>query len=128
MKTSLNVQVLAAIVASAISLSVFSHADTTIITYTYDDAGRLIKADYGGETAVQYVYDTAGNLLRQDIMSISNVKGDVDGDKDVTLADAVLSLKIQAGYSDPVNLGADADGDKQIGTPEAVFVLHSLAK
>lgn len=128
MKTSVNMKILAAMVASAICLSAFSHADAAIITYTYDDAGRLIKADYGGETAVQYAYDTAGNLLRQDIMSVSNVKGDVDGDKDVTLADAVLSLKIQAGYSDPVNLGADADGDKQIGTPEAVFVLHSLAK
>jgi len=99
-----------------------------VISYSYDEAGRLIKADYGGETAVQYAYDNAGNLLRQDIMSVSNVKGDVNGDKEVTLADAVLSLKIQAGYSDPVNLGADADGDKQIGTPEAVFVLDYLAK
>jgi YD repeat-containing protein len=104
------------------------YAEAVVINYSYDDAGRLIKADYGGETAVQYVYDTAGNLLRQDIMGISNVKGDVDGDKEVTLTDAVLSLKTQAGYADPVNIAADADGDKQIGTAEAVFVLDYLSK
>ena len=33
------------------------------ITYTYDDAGRLTRADYGGGTGLNYVYDAAGNLL-----------------------------------------------------------------
>ena len=33
------------------------------IAYTYDDAGRLTKADYGSGTAVAYAYDAAGNLL-----------------------------------------------------------------
>ncbi len=112
----------------AIWLCTAFYARAVVIEYSYDEAGRLIKADYGGETAVQYVYDTAGNLLRHDIMGVSNVKGDVNGDKEVTLTDAVLSLKIQAGYADPVNIAADADGDKQIGTAEAVFVLYSLAK
>ena len=37
------------------------------ITYTYDDAGRLVTADYGNETAIEYEYDNAGNLLARTI-------------------------------------------------------------
>ncbi len=32
------------------------------INYTYDAAGRLIKADYGNGTSITYTYDKAGNL------------------------------------------------------------------
>ncbi|MEA3308539.1 MAG: RHS repeat domain-containing protein [Chloroflexota bacterium] len=35
----------------------------TTIAYTYDDAGRLIKAVYGDDTTISYAYDAAGNLL-----------------------------------------------------------------
>lgn len=30
---------------------------------SYDAAGRLIRADYGGETSISYTYDAAGNLV-----------------------------------------------------------------
>jgi YD repeat-containing protein len=33
------------------------------VTYSYDGAGRLIRADLGGGRAVAYTYDAAGNLL-----------------------------------------------------------------
>ena len=33
------------------------------VTYSYDSAGRLAKADYGAAGAIVYVYDNAGNLL-----------------------------------------------------------------
>jgi len=35
------------------------------ITYTYDDAGRLTKVDYGDGTTIEYTYDNAGNLLQR---------------------------------------------------------------
>jgi len=35
------------------------------ITYTYDDAGRLIKVDYGDGKTIEYTYDNAGNLLQR---------------------------------------------------------------
>ena len=35
----------------------------TTVTYTYDDAGRLIQAAYGDGTTISYAYDAAGNLL-----------------------------------------------------------------
>lgn len=39
----------------------FASADK--VTYTYDDAGRLLRASYASGTALVYTYDAAGNLL-----------------------------------------------------------------
>jgi hypothetical protein len=41
-------------------------ADGPTVTYTYDDAGRLVEADYGGVQIV-YDYDNAGNLLTRKV-------------------------------------------------------------
>lgn len=38
------------------------------ITYTYDNAGRLVKADYGGGKSITYTYDNNGNLLERNIL------------------------------------------------------------
>ena len=40
-----------------------SHASADKVSYTYDDMGRLTKADYG-TTAIIYSYDSAGNILK----------------------------------------------------------------
>ena len=37
------------------------HAGT--VSYTYDPAGRLVAADYGGGKSTSYAYDNSGNLL-----------------------------------------------------------------
>ncbi len=37
-------------------------ADT--VTYTYDNAGRLTKADYGSGKGITYTYDKAGNITK----------------------------------------------------------------
>lgn len=36
-----------------------------MVTYSYDDAGRLIGAFYEGGKTITYVYDANGNLLRE---------------------------------------------------------------
>lgn len=35
------------------------------ITYSYDEAGRLIRVDYGNSKVIAYTYDAAGNLLER---------------------------------------------------------------
>lgn len=59
--------------------------------------------------------------------------GDVDDDRTVNVADAVLVLKIlsrhgagevTAGYAES---GADADGDGRLGLPEALYILQQAA-
>ena len=37
------------------------------VTYTYDTAGRLTGADYGGGQRIDYTYDAAGNLVRREV-------------------------------------------------------------
>jgi len=37
---------------------------STTISYTYDNAGRLTQANYGGKT-IAYTYDNAGNLTQR---------------------------------------------------------------
>jgi len=37
------------------------------ISYTYDDAGRLTRADYGADKSIVYTYDSNGNLLQRAI-------------------------------------------------------------
>jgi len=41
------------------------------ITYTYDDAGRLVQADYGAGQDIAYTYDAAGNLLQREVTGAS---------------------------------------------------------
>ena len=38
-------------------------------TYSYDNAGRLVKVDYGNGATITYTYDSAGNLLSRTVTS-----------------------------------------------------------
>ena len=38
-------------------------ASAGVVSYTYDPAGRLVSADYGGGKSTSYAYDNAGNLI-----------------------------------------------------------------
>src|SRR5260370_21766177 len=40
-----------------------SAAQADNVKYTYDSAGRLVKADYGPKGAIAYSYDKSGNLI-----------------------------------------------------------------
>jgi YD repeat-containing protein len=37
--------------------------------YSYDELGRLIKAESSGGLVIQYTYDASGNLLRREIIA-----------------------------------------------------------
>ena len=71
----------------------------------------------------------ADSIPRQlKITLVSNVKGDVDGNTNVNLADAILALKVAAGLSPGgVNLNADVNGDGKIGLAEVVYILQNVA-
>jgi hypothetical protein len=109
----------------AVGVLSFICADAAVIQYTYDDAGRLVKADFG-EKIISYTYDPAGNLLKRQIRMPVD-PGDVNDDGEITLADAIAALKIQAGLADTVTVLADVNADQKIGLAEAVFVLRKAA-
>ncbi len=54
--------------------------------------------------------------------------GDINSSGKADLADAVLAMKISAGYAETnANLNADMDGDGQIGIADAVSILQKLS-
>ncbi len=53
--------------------------------------------------------------------------GDVNGDGDVNISDAVLALKIICGINVNVAVYADVNGDGKIGTDEVVYILQEIA-
>ncbi len=57
--------------------------------------------------------------------------GDVDGDGEIKLKDAILALKVvSGGKPEGVKLGADVankEGEKKIGMEEVIFILRKLA-
>jgi hypothetical protein len=57
------------------------------------------------------------------------VQGDIDGDLDVDLADAILALQVMAGNqpSATIYLEADVNGDNRIGLEEAIYIMQRVA-
>ncbi len=62
---------------------------------------------------------------------LPETKGDLDGDKKLTLTDALMALKLIAGdaLTIPVSHSdADMNEDDRIGSEEAVYILKRIAK
>ena len=49
-----------------------SNATADNVTYTYDDAGRLTKANYGKGRAITYTYDKAGNIIEKKVTATAD--------------------------------------------------------
>ncbi len=77
---------------------------------------------YGGIVSDIEVGETAATRI--DVTLDRLKKGDVNGDRRVDLADAILSLQVAAAISAaPIRQDADVDGDGRIGMAEALYVL-----
>jgi hypothetical protein len=54
--------------------------------------------------------------------------GDLNGDGNVNLTDAILGLKITAGLkSSDIDVGAEVNGDGKIGLEEVLYILQKTA-
>jgi len=128
MKIFLNIKFLAAMAALAICLCICTPADAVIVNYTYDNAGRLTKADFGGGRVIFYTYDNAGNILKREATpGGSDIKGDVNGDTRVDLTDVITVLRILVGINVNPNAKADVNGDGKIGFAEGLYALQFAA-
>ena len=84
-----------------------------------------------GSAENQLLWPTGrGNYLRngRPWSATTRLKGDINGDDNVDLADVVLALKAAVGIhlADP-DLSGEVDGDNKIGVPEATFALQKAA-
>lgn len=93
------------------------------ITYTYDNAGRLIRADYGGGKVIEYFYDNAGNLTQR-IISTTKWAGDSNGDGRTTI-DEVQKAINQFLVVSPVEPCNDLNRDGQVGINELQRVINA---
>ena len=127
-----------AIVLFAFTLMLFTFTASLVsadtVTYEYDDAGRLIKVDYGDGTAIEYSYDSAGNLLTREIIKvikgvpISGLTGEVncsiEPDVTVILYNKTTGNKIAETTSDTngnYTITAPCSGDYKVTASKAGF-------
>ncbi len=63
-------------------------------------------------------------------IELSDIPGDINNDKTVSLSDAVLALKLISFTdvgSENIQISADVNQDQKIGLPEAVYILKKIA-
>ncbi len=86
-----------------------------------------IRADGYYAGTVTDITVVEGRAARRDVALDPVATGDVDGDRDIDLADAIRALQVAAGI-DPagVQRHADVDGDGRIGVAEALFLLRAI--
>ena len=66
----------------------FATMQTFAQTYTYDSNNRLTKVVYDNGTTITYSFDALGNRISKTVTgSTAVIRGDVDGDGHVTMAD-----------------------------------------
>ena len=109
-------------------------------TVTYDDRTATFtpRADLACNTIYTAtittgVQDLAGNPMETDYQwsftTGKDPKGDINGDGNVDLTDALLALQVLAGLepSTPVQKEADINKDDKIGLEEVFFILQKAA-
>jgi YD repeat-containing protein len=112
-------------------LPLTSHS-TTII-YQYDRLNRLTSVLYDDVTRISYAYDPAGNRLSVTRMG-EVLKGKINEDELVNLADAILGLQVLSGQklsgirSDFAASGTDVGGNKKIGMEEVIYILQKVGQ
>jgi hypothetical protein len=103
-----------------------SFPETTESNYFYDEMNRLTRVEPSNGTVIVYEFDSAGNrLLKQ-----SGFLGDIDEDGTVSLADAILVLKISSGAdvsAHSISTITEVNADNKIGFAEALFILQKMA-
>ena len=109
------------------------------VSFLYDAQGRTIRCAYVLEKSAdesifktistQYQYDWAGNIIGCSV-DADRLPGDIDGNQQVDLGDALRALQICHGMpvAGPDTAAADVDGDWKIGKSESVYLLQKLAK
>ena len=91
------------------------------VSYNYDDAGRLIGAEYDDGTRFTYMYDPVGNFTSKSVEKCLH-NGAVDEQPGVSAGDAQLAFFIVMGMYDPTYVqecSADCNNDGVISAGDA---------
>ncbi|MDY6950590.1 MAG: dockerin type I repeat-containing protein [Thermodesulfobacteriota bacterium] len=94
-------------------------------------AAKCVSLDDGkiawGSAAGVYCWDEASITAVSDLVGVE--KGDVNGDGNVDLADAIFALRILVGLepAGEIRLDADVNGDSRIGLEEIFYIMGRIA-
>ena len=103
------------------------------VSYTYDNVGRLTKADYGGGNTSTYTYDKAGNLLERNVTG-QPVNVDPVPDIKVNGSDSQITigtndtLSISVGVDAGSSLGVESDWWLVVNTPTGEWEYYDLTQ
>lgn len=90
-------------------------------------------ADLATAAAVQVLGGQASQGIDFTLGATGGIKGDLNADGSVTIADAILALQVLGGMNpsgvraDFAGSGADVNGDARIGAAELVYILQKVA-
>jgi len=89
------------------------------VTYIYDSAGRLVKADYGSAGALIYTYDKAGRLISRQMQVLSC---DVNGDGAMNVVDMQIMIDEALAMIPPID---DLNGDSAVTIADVQIVINA---
>jgi uncharacterized repeat protein (TIGR01451 family) len=113
------------LILSLLCSTAFSHAGS--VHFTYDLAGRLTGADYGGGRTIAYTYDANGNLLQR-LVQLGVLTG-----ADLALLKSAAPLQLELGRGNLVytlsltNAGPEAASNVVVSDPLPATVLFASA-
>lgn len=107
-----------------------------VAVYLNLDPGATFN-EWGGDCSpcgtnafCQLTMDTDKNCTA----ALTTLKGDIDGDGKVTIADAIISLRVLSGQTPPIRsnyplsgVDVNEDEDGRIGLAEVIYILQKLA-
>jgi len=72
-------------------------------------------------------YTTSKKVTRKKLKSLTTLQGDINGDNEVDIMDAIIGLKIVADFEVLPTLSADIDGDMAIDLKDVLFAFEITA-
>ena len=112
-----------------------SEVSSQIISYTLQvPAGASGTRIFSGEILYNDVTQnpqTVAIVGDCEIGETTLYSGDINGDGKLTLADAILTIKVACRMgvsSGDINVTADVNGDYRIGIAEAIYIMREIAK
>ena len=99
------------------------------ISYEYDNLYRLTKVIYPNGTSVSYSYDALGNRISKKVTgSPAEIRGDVDGDGHVTMADvyAIVDYIMGKNPSPFILNNANVNGDNKVNVADVTEALKII--
>jgi len=115
-----------------------NYADTNMTAKTHEASATSAQSEsladgnwYFHIRAIDDQYNRSGTIHLGPFIIVSSaepVKGDLNGDNNVNLSDAILGLQVCIGLNpEGINLKGDVNSDGKIGLEEVIYILRKIS-